>query len=292
MANNHALTIKDDYLAQVLEGSKKLLFDGAMGTMLQSAGLSMGGQTDLLCKTNPDEITAIHRAYVDAGAQVITTNTFRTNLIAHDEATVRDIYSAAVACARNAGATYVAADIGPITEQLDPIGDIEIEEAYDLFAALAKAGADAGADLIIIETIPYAEEMRAAASAAIDNTSLPVFATMTFQETGYTYMGSSVDDAIQLARDLHIDAFGVNCTLSPAAMAPFVRQMAEALDCPIIAQANAGQPTLENGETHYPVDAQEYANQARELLDAGAHIIGGCCGTDPTYIAELEKLLA
>lgn len=288
------IRVCDGHLAEVLAGKARLLFDGAMGTMLQRRDLVVPGQLpDLLCLSDPAAVTEIHATYVKAGSQAITTNTFGSNrLKLEGKADVAEVYAAAVACVRDAGARYVAGDIGPTGELLDPFGDLEFEEAYDLFCEQAKAAEAAGADIVIIETMADLNEMRAAAMAALENTSLPVFATMTFTEHGRTLMGDAPADAVRCLEEIGVDAIGVNCSLAPADLAPIVMEMLDAATKPVIVQANAGLPALDNGETTYSINPHEYAEAVRNLVDAGVAIVGGCCGTDPDYICELGFVLA
>lgn len=282
----------DDFLRRVLAGEEFLLFDGAMGTMLQQVGLPAGDLPDLLCLTQPETVTSIHRAYVEAGSQAITTNTFGSNREKlGDAATVDEVFAAAVACARQAGARYVAADMGPTGELLDPLGDCTFEEAYDLFAEQARAAAAAGADLVIIETMADLQEIEAAVRAVKDSCDLPVFATMTFGTGGRTFLGVAPDDAARALDELGVDALGVNCSLGPAELAPIVDAMLAATDKPIIVQANAGLPVVVDGKTTYAIDPSDYAEHVLPLIEAGASVIGGCCGTNPHFILELAKLL-
>ena len=288
------ISICDEYLADVLAGKARLLFDGGMGTMLQRRNLAVPGELpDLLCLSNPEAVTAIHAAYVEAGSQAVTTNTFGSNRLKLDgKADVADVYAAGAACVRDAGARYVAGDIGPTGELLDPFGDLEFEEAYDLFCEQAQAAQKAGVDLIIIETMADLNEMRAAVTASLDSTNLPVFATMTFTEHGRTLMGDAPADVVRCLEGLGVDAVGINCSLGPAELAPLISEMVEVATKPVIVQANAGLPKLEEGETSYSIGVEEYAEAARRLVDIGATVIGGCCGTDPDYLRALNFVLA
>ena len=286
------LRVKDEHLGKVLEGEACLLFDGAMGTMLQRQGLKGGELPELLCLTDPEEITAIHKAYVEAGSRVVTTNTFGANrLRLNGAASVDDVFAAAVKCARDSGADYVAADMGPTGELLDPLGDLEFEEAYELYAEQARAVAAAGADLIIVETMADPQEAEAAVTAAKENCDLPVFATMTFGETGRTMFGTTPEDAAEALADLGVDALGINCSVGPEALIPLAAQMRAATDKPLIVQANAGLPQVVDGNTVYTISPQDYAASVKRIMDEGVTIVGGCCGTDPDFIRELAKLV-
>lgn len=285
-------TVKDDYLARVLAGEEFLLFDGAMGTMVQRSGQNPGEIPDLLCLSAPDLITSIHKAYVDAGSLVVTTNTFGANrLKLAGVAEVDDVYAAAVSCARAAGARYVAGDIGPTGELMDPYGDLEYEEAYELFAEQARAAQKAGADIVIVETMADLTEIEAAVRAAVDVTSLPVFATMTFSEHGRTLMGTAPDEAVTSLGEFGASAVGVNCSVGPIELVGVVDEMLGATDLPIIVQANAGLPTFVDGVTGYSIGIDEYIAAVGSLIEAGVSIIGGCCGTDPDYIRGLAQLI-
>ncbi|MCI8468124.1 MAG: hypothetical protein HFJ75_01240 [Eggerthellaceae bacterium] len=292
--NDDNLIVADDHLARVLEGRALLLEDGGMGTMLQRTGLlAPGAAPETLCLDHPEAVTAVHRAYVEAGSELVTTNTFGASAprLGGDEA-VAEVFAAAVACARAAGARYVGASLGPSGQLLEPWGDLDPDDAYDLFATQARAAADAGADVIIVETMADLGEMTAAASAALDVTRLPVFATMTFGPGGRTMMGTAPDEAARALAALGVHAAGLNCSVGPREAAPLAAAMAPLLGRPLIVKPNAGLPRLEGGETVYDVDAAGFARDMAAVLDAGAAIVGGCCGTDPAFIAALAPLVA
>ncbi len=282
----------DDYLARVFAGGEYLLFDGGLGTMLQKRGLAAGELPELLCLNDPQVVTDIHRAYVEAGSQAVTTNTFGANRLKLDgAATVDAVFEAAVDCVRAAGARYVAADIGPTGELMAPMGDLEFSQAYDLFAEQARAAEKAGADLVIIETMADVLEMTAAVMAVQDSCSLPVFATMTFTASGRTFLGTAPADAALVLAALGVDVLGVNCSAGPADLQPVVREMLEVASCPVIVQANAGLPEVVDGVTTYALPPADYAAAVLPMIQAGATVIGGCCGTDPGYIREVAKLV-
>ena len=282
----------DPFLRRVFAGEEFLVFDGAMGTMLQEAGLKAGELPELLNFSHPETVTAIHRAYVEAGADVISANTFGAN--AHklgDVASVEDVFAAAIACARKSGARYVAADIGPIGALLKPLGTMDFDEAYDLFAQQARAAQAAGADLFVVETMTDLLEAKAAVLACLECTELPVVATMTFGEDGCTFLGASPEICAMTLSALGVQAVGINCSLGPDALAPLLARMAPFARVPLMVQANAGLPRIEGGRTLYDIDAEAYAHAAEALLDAGATVVGGCCGTSPDYIARIRALV-
>ena len=283
----------DPFLRRVFAGEEFLVFDGAMGTMLQEAGLKAGELPELLNFSHPETVTAIHRAYVEAGADVISANTFGAN--AHklgDAASVEDVFAAAIACARKSGARYVAADIGPIGALLKPLGTMDFDEAYDLFAQQARAAQAAGADLFVVETMTDLLEAKAAVLACLECTELPVVATMTFGEDGCTFLGTSPEICAMTLSALGVQAVGINCSLGPDALVPLLARMAPFARVPLMVQANAGLPRIEDGRTLYDIDAEAYAHAAEALLDAGATVVGGCCGTSPDYIARIRALVS
>lgn len=294
MASARELNVTNPPLADVLAGRAFLLMDGGMGTLIQAEGLhGVHGVPDLLNLTHPDAIEAIQRRYVEAGAQCLTTNTFNANRLnlAVVEATVEEIYAAAAAIARAAGAQLVAGDIGPTGELLEPFGELELDEAYDVFAEQARAAEAAGCDVILVETMADLQEAKLAVQAAVEATALPVFATMTFGAGGRTIFGTTPTDAATELSTLGASVVGINCSLGPNELAPLVEELASCTSLPIAAQPNAGLPRLEGDCTVYDVDPQEFAEAMKAILDAGATVVGGCCGTTPAYIAALRELL-
>ena len=287
------LRVKDDHLRRVLAGEDFLLFDGAMGTQLQARGLAAGEVPELLCLTNPQEITQIHQAYVQAGSEVVTTNTFGASAPKlGDAATVEEVFSAAVACAKASGAHYVAADIGPTGSLLEPMGTLPFDDAYELFAQQVRAADAAGADLFIIETMADLAEAKAAVLAAKECSDLPIFCTMTFDEDGRTFLGTTPEVAAKTLSSLGANVVGINCSLGPKDVAPLIRRMLPWSGVPVMAQANAGLPHVEDGVTLYDIKPAEYCEAVRDMLDAGVTVIGGCCGTTPEYVAGEKDLLA
>lgn len=287
------LVIKDEHLRRALLGEEFLIVDGAMGTQLQERGLADAGQIpELLNFSNPDDITAIHERYVAAGAQVITTNTFGANACKLEgRAEVAEVYAAAAACARRAGAPYVAGDVGPIGALLEPMGTMGFAEAYDLFAEQIDAIVAAGCDLVLIETMADLREAKAALLAAREHSDLPVFVTMTFGEDGRTFLGTSPQVSAEVLSSMGAHAVGLNCSLGPAELVGAAREMAARSRCPLMVQPNAGLPHVEDGKTVFDVLPADFAAAMERMVEAGASIIGGCCGTSPEYTALLAKMV-
>lgn len=294
MATPRKLTVTDAHLAEALAGRAYLLFDGGMGTLVQAAGLhTVHAVPDLLNLTHPEAIVAIQRQYVEAGADCITTNTFNTNRLklANAGATVAEVYAAAAANARAAGAPLVAGDIGPTGALLEPLGTLTFDEALDIFSEQARAAETAGCDLIVVETMADLLEAKAAVLAAVESTTLPVFATMTFGEDGRTFLGTTPAIAATTLSALGASAVGLNCSLGPMELAPLVGELAPHDRALVMAQPNAGLPRIQDGETVFDVGPNEFAQAMEAILDAGATVVGGCCGTTPDHIAALRALI-
>ena len=275
-----------------------LLLDGAMGTQLQARGLQPGETPELWNLTRPDDVRAIHEAYFNAGAQVVYTNTFGANGAKyHGDAPLADVIAAGVAIAReaanasslSANRRFVALDIGPTGRLLKPAGDFEFDAAYDAFAEQVSVGAKAGADLIVIETMADAYELKAAVLAAKENASLPVLATVALGNDGKLLTGADVDCVAAILQGLRIDALGFNCGFGPEKMLPCVRRLASLTSLPIIAKPNAGMPRVEDGRTVYDLGPEDFARGVVALIEAGASIVGGCCGSTPAHVAALHE---
>ena len=265
-----------------------------MGTMLQKMGMEPGTVPELLNFTRPDWILSIHRAYLDAGSQIIYANTFGANRhkLARTNRTSADVIAAAVGLAKEAvrgTSALVALDIGPIGELLEPLGTLTFEAAYDIFAEMTEAGAAAGADLVVIETMTDLYEAKAALLAAKENTALPVFVTMSFEASGRTFTGCTAASMAHTLTGLGADAIGVNCSLGPKELLPLVQELRRHTALPLIAKPNAGLPDPEDG--HYDLPPEEFAAAMVSIMQAGATLVGGCCGTDERYIAALKQAL-
>ena len=260
--------------------------------MLQKAGLEAGQSPERLNRAAPETIQKIHAAYAGAGADILTANTFGASRrkLGEDPA---PYIAAGVALARRAAGPdrCVALDVGPLGALLEPYGEMSFDEAYEMFAEIVEAGAEAGADLVLIETMSDLLEAKAALLAARERTSLPVFVTMTFGEDGRTFLGVDPAAAAVTLTSLGADVVGLNCSMGPRELRPALLELLRATHLPVMIQPNAGLPRLVDGETVFDVGPEEFAVCAAAFLDDGAAILGGCCGTTPDHIRALRWLL-
>ena len=271
-----------------------LILDGATGTVLQQNGLPPGGQPELLNLTRPELIRSVHRAYAEAGSHVVYANTFGASApkLARSGHSVEEIITAGVHLAQEAvqgTQAHVALDVGPLGELLEPMGYLSFEQAYEYFCQIMRAGAAAGAELIVIETMTDLYEAKAALLAAKETTQLPVFVTMSFEANGRTFTGCTVESMARTLEALGADAIGVNCSLGPVQLEPLLRQLCRCTRLPVIAKPNAGLPDPVDG--HYDLSAEDFAQAQAACAAAGISILGGCCGTTPEYIRALCKAL-
>lgn len=277
----------------MISNSEFLIFDGAMGTMLQKRGLKTGELPEMLNFTAADTILSIHKEYVAAGADVVSTNTFGAN--SHKmggKAEVAEVVTAAVNISKQSGAKYVALDVGPTGALLKPMGSLDFEEAVDIFKEQISAGAVAGADIVIIETMSDLLETKAAVIAAKECCNLPVIASMSYQENGRTFLGVDAAAATVTLCSLGVSAVGINCSLGPDKLLPIVETITKYATVPVIVQANAGLPSIVDGETVFNISAESYAQSVAKMIDMGVSVIGGCCGTTPEYISKIKSLTA
>lgn len=276
-----------------------LVCDGAMGTMLQNAGLPAGAMAETM---NEDENTviSIHNAYIDSGANIISSNTFSANgvkmkgknLFAEVFRGVSIARKAADEANKNGKKVFVAADFGPTGMLMPPLGDFSFESAVDAFAESVSAAEKAGADFIFFETFSDLYECKAALISARENCSLPVAISLTFDENGRTLTGADAKTAAVYLSSLGVDALGVNCGLGPDAMEPIAIDLARFSGKPIIVNANAGLPKIdENGKTYFDVPAERFFSFAEKLAANGIAAVGGCCGTTPEYIKNVSNAL-
>ena len=288
------IVFSDENLRAVFEGTALLIGDGAMGTALQAQGLVKGGElADLLCLANPEAITAVHRSFVEAGAELITSNTFNSNARhLKDVASVEEVYAAAVACARAAGARYVAGDIGPSGDMLAPLGTLSEQEALELFGQQARAAAAAGADLIMLETFTDVAEAEIAVKAVRANCNLPIIASMAYNAGTRTMFGNTPAQQVEVLGAAGAQVVGVNCSQGPAEMAPVVAELLAAANGPVSVRPNAGVPHMEGSEAVFDVTPQEFEEHMRAFVADGVTIVGGCCGTTPAFVEKLVGIVA
>ena len=273
-------------------GKRILFFDGGMGSLLQERGLKQGELPETWNLARPTDVIKIHTEYLKAGADIILTNTFGANRFKYDN--LREIVTAGVRNAKKAvqdsgKKAYVALDIGPTGKLLKPLGTLEFEEAVSAFGEVAKIGEEAGADLILIETMSDTYELKAAVLGAKEATSLPVMASVVFDEKHKLLTGASPENVVALLEGLRVDALGVNCGLGPKQMAPIFQELAKYASVPLIIMPNAGMPRVENGKTVYDVGPEEFAEDVYHIIENGAWLAGGCCGTTPAHIRALTN---
>ena len=278
-------------------GKELLFFDGGMGTLLQAEGLQPGELPETWNIERKETIRKIHQSYFEAGSDIVLTNTFGANALKfHDEncslkaiidAAVENVRFGAKAGIRDGRDYYVALDIGPTGKLLKPLGDLSFEDAYEAFKEVVQYGEKAEADLIHIETMSDTYEVKAAVLAAKENTNLPVFATMIFDDKGKLLTGGDVPSVVALLEGLRVDALGINCGMGPKQMLPILQQIAQYTSLPIIVKPNAGLPKQRDGQTYYDVTPDVFAKQLQEIVKAGACVIGGCCGTTPKHIRAM-----
>lgn len=278
----------------MLNFSDKIIFlDGAMGTMLASQSVPCATVPESINLSNPAAVRDVHRRYIEAGSDIIYTNTFGVNAIKLSGSgyDATELIAAGVTIAKEAanGRAAVAASFSPCGKLLAPIGTTTFDEVYESYAQAAKAAEMAGADLIVFETFSELLEIKAALLAAKETTNLPVFCTMSFEESGRTFAGVPVSAAAITLTALGADAIGINCSLGPAQILPLMTQMREYTNLPLIMKANAGLPDAQCGT--YNVSPAEFASVCAKLPNIGVNIIGGCCGTTPEYIAALKEAL-
>jgi len=274
----------------ILEKLKRdfVVFDGGMGTLLQERGLKPGQSPEEWNITHSDIITSIHRAYFEAGANVVTTNTFGANPLKIDN--VDEVVFAAVENARRAvynEEQYVALDIGPTGKLLKPLGDLDFNDAVDAFGVTVRAGAKAGCDLIIIETMNDPYEMKAAILAAKENSSLPIFATFVLDEGGKTMTGCDIPSMVAMLESLGVSALGVNCSLGADKLKEFVPEIIAHASIPVIVNPNAGIPCIHDGKTCFDSTPDDFYGHMMEIAKMGARVLGGCCGTTPEHIQKV-----
>ncbi|MGN0822261.1 MAG: homocysteine S-methyltransferase family protein, partial [Candidatus Gallimonas sp.] len=283
--------MKETILTAIERGA--FFLDGGFGTMLQERGLAAGELPERWNVSHAEAVEEIHAAYLSAGANAITTNTFGANLLHYGREELRQVVSAALGCARRAveraGRGYVVFDVGPCGRLLKPYGDLGFEDAVSLFAETVKLVGDR-ADAILIETMNDSYETKAAVLAAKENSDLPVFVTNVYGKDGKLMTGADIPAMTALLEGLRVNAIGMNCSLGSGHMAELVPKMVAYSSLPVIVQPNAGLPREENGRTVFDEDAEVFAHNLARCLKSGARILGGCCGTTPEHIRRAVGL--
>jgi 5-methyltetrahydrofolate--homocysteine methyltransferase len=283
-----------------LIAERTVIFDGAMGTMLLNAGLSSGGIPELWNIEKPEVVENVHRQYYKAGADVVHTNTFGGTAIKLQQKGLADrmetINKTAVTIARRVcpDHAFVAGDLGPTGKMIKPLGDAEMGELEEAFYRQAAALLQSGADLISIETMFSLQEAVAAVRGAKKAGNCPVIAATTFNKTpnGYfTIMGESVAQCVSAFEAESVDIIGSNCTLGSRDMIDLAGEMRSLTPKPILLQPNAGKPVQQNGGVIYKQTAEEFADDIRQIVDAGADLVGGCCGTNADFIRAIAAVL-
>ncbi len=274
-----------------------VILDGGMGTLLQEHGLAAGELPERTCLTDPDTVTGIHRAYYEAGANVVSANTFGANLLKMREDELARVITAAVACAKKAregldGERFVALDIGPSGKLLRPYGDLDFEDAVSLFKRTVEIGVSLGVDLVILETFNDMYETKAALLAVKETTDLPVIVTNAYGADGKLMTGASADAMAYLLEGMGADAIGANCSQGPRELMGVLDTLLSASSLPVVMKPNAGLPRLEGMKTVFDVTPCDFAACLAEMKRRGARVLGGCCGTTPAHIAEMTKALA
>lgn len=285
---------------KILEEMKKrrLFFDGGTGSLLQAKGLKAGEFPETWNILHPEVLVELHRNYLEAGADIINTNTFGANGLKFHSGggfKLEPVIKAAVRNAREAvrqagREAFIALDMGPTGKLLKPLGDLDFETAVKLYRDVARIGAGEGVDLALIETMSDSYEIKAAVLGVKEACDLPVFVTMVFDEKGKLLTGGTVESMAALLEGLRVDGIGVNCGLGPVQMKPIVEKLLKATSLPVIVNPNAGLPRSQGGRTVYDIDSEAFAGEMREIASMGAVIVGGCCGTTPEHIKRTVEL--
>ena len=293
--------LNKEYIMSVMKKVKEqgLFLDGAMGSMLISAGLTGGQASESWLLERPDEISKIHRQYKEAGAEVLTTSTFGGNSIKLEKAglgaQMELINRTAVVLAKRVADDdcFVAGNIGPTGELLSPSGLLTVERATESFAAQANVLADGGVDLFLVQTFYDLKELLAAVAGIKSVSDAPIFATMSFQEkkSGFvTIMGNRVEESMKQMLDAGVNVVGANCSIASSAMVRLAKEIRSVTSAPVMAEPNAGVPQLENGIAVYNEGPAGFAQNIKEIRSLGIEVVGGCCGTTPEHIKAMVDM--
>ncbi len=276
-----------------------VILDGGMGTLLQERGLKPGEHPERWNISHSDDIVSIHKAYYEAGSNIVNTNTFGANSLKFEDSELEEIIGAAILNAKKAreesGGSqpkYVALDIGPCGKLLKPYGDLDFEKAVEIFAKIVRLGVKYRADLITIETMNDSYETKAALLAAKENSDLPIIVTNAFGADGKLMTGANAEAMTALLEGMRADAIGVNCSLGPKELLPIIESYLKYASVPVIFKPNAGLPKIEGGKAKYDVSADEFAGYIKTAVEKGVRIVGGCCGTTPEYIKAVADAIS
>ena len=276
-----------------------LVFDGGMGTMLQSAGLPAGASPDEWNISHPDAVRAVHASYLASGADVITSNTFcstkprlKRSIYQPAELAFAGVRLVKEAIAASGKTAYAALDVGPLGEFLEPLGDLTEEEALQFFREEIEAGVRAGADLILIETMSALDEALVAVRAAKEyGAGLPVLCTLTYSPAGRLMTGETIESVVAALDEAGVEALGCNCGVGPEQLVALLPRFTACATKPLLMQPNAGLPEYVDGQTVYLVGPDAFAGEMHKLCTGGVWGLGGCCGTTPEHIRLLASLL-
>ncbi|MCQ4794609.1 homocysteine S-methyltransferase family protein [Anaerofustis stercorihominis] len=277
---------------------RKVFFDGGMGSLLQEKGLKAGEFPEMWNVDKSDVVKDIHKEYLLSGADIISANTFGCNSLKFDKEgtySVENIIRSGVRNAKEAVKesgkdAYVALDIGPTGKLLKPLGDLDFNDAYEIYKEIILFGVKENPDIILIETMSDGYEAKAAILAAKENCDLPVFVSMTLGEDGKLLTGGNAESIIAMMEGLRVDIIGLNCGLGPLQLKPFIGKMLEVSSTPLMLNPNAGLPRSEGGKTVYDINSGEFAFTMKEIADMGVSVLGGCCGTTPEHIKKTVEL--
>lgn len=272
--------------------------DGGTGTLLQEAGLALGELPERWNVTHANEVTAIHKAYFDAGSNIVCTNTFGANVLKYTDEELERVVCAGIRNAKLARTRsktphekFIALDIGPLGKLLKPYGQLGFEEAVEAFAKTVRLGVKYGVDLVYIETMSDCYETKSAVLAVKENCDLPVFVSNAYGGDGLLMTGATPQAMVAMLEGLGVDALGANCSLGPKQLSPVVEELLQNASLPVLVKPNAGLPQTDGNKTYYDLSAEEFAETTAEFVKRGARIVGGCCGTTPEYIRALKMCL-
>ncbi len=275
-----------------------VFLDGGMGTMLQSFGIASGEKSESWNLSHPDIITAIHKAYFEAGSNVVSTNTFGANSLKFGEDELEKIVKSAIENAKNARdsfednkARFIALDIGPTGKLLEPFGDLSFDDAVEVFAKTIRIGVKYGVDLIVIETMNDSLETKAAVVAAKENSSLPILVSNAYSNGDRLLTGASASVMVSLLEGLGVDILGANCSFGPSQLEGVMDEILKTASIPVSLKPNAGLPQVKDGKVYYDVTAKDFGTDVAKMVEKGISAVGGCCGTTPEHISNLYKNL-